>query len=144
VDLEREERSGQASQDEQENLGEVKGKYQAKRLGGLISCLLGLLLGLGGIVGAFLGATEDISTGVLAIVLGTLGYSLRARRLGAATVVLGAVAGRGRTLLRSDREYRPRTWPSTFGSRLRWVVCPADRAAGGNQWEKVSIGLSGQ
>ena len=92
MDLKREERSGQARQDEQENLGEVKGKYQAKRLGGLISCVLGLLLGLGGIVGTLLGATEDISTGVLAIVLGTLGYSLRARRLGAATVVLGAVA----------------------------------------------------
>jgi site-specific recombinase len=92
VDLKREERSGQANQDEQENLGEGKGKYQAKRLGGLISCVLGLLLGLGGIVGTLLGATEDISTGVLAIVLGTLGYSLGARRLGAATVVLGTVA----------------------------------------------------
>jgi site-specific recombinase len=92
VDLKRAERSGQASQEGQENLGEVNGKYQAKRLGGLISCVLGLLLGLGGIVGALLGATEDVSTGVLAIVLGTLGYYLRARRLGAATVVLGAVA----------------------------------------------------
>jgi site-specific recombinase len=92
MDLKREERSGQVSQDEQENLGEVKGKYQAKQLGGVISCVLGLLLGLGGIVGTFLGATEDVSTGVLAIVLGTLGYSLGTRRLGAATVVLGAVA----------------------------------------------------
>jgi hypothetical protein len=92
VDLRHEERSGQASQDEHENPGEVKGKDQAKRLGGLISCVLGLLLGLGGIVGTLLGATEDISTGVLAIVLGTLGYSLRARQLGAVTVVLGAVA----------------------------------------------------
>jgi hypothetical protein len=60
VDLKRGERSGQASQDEQENLGEVNGKYQAKRLGGLISCVIGLLLGLGGIVGALLGATEDV------------------------------------------------------------------------------------
>ena len=61
MDLKREQRSGQASQDGQENLGEVKGKYQAKRLGGLIPCVLGLLLGLGGIVGALLGATEDVS-----------------------------------------------------------------------------------
>jgi hypothetical protein len=92
VDLKREERSGQASRDEQENLGEGKGKYQAKRLGGLISCVLGLLLGVGAIVGTLLGVTEDVSTGVVAMVLGTLGYSLGARRLGAATVVLGAVA----------------------------------------------------
>src|SRR3712207_9378370 len=63
VDLKREERSGQASRGEQENLGEGKGKYQAKRLGGLISCVLGLLLGLGGIVGTLLSATEDVSTG---------------------------------------------------------------------------------
>jgi site-specific recombinase len=92
VDLKREERSGQASRGEQEDLSEGKGKYQAKRLGGLISCVLGLLLALGGIVGTLLGATEDVSTGVLAIVLGTLGYALGARRLGAAAVVLGAVA----------------------------------------------------
>jgi hypothetical protein len=75
-----------------EDPGEAKGKDQAKRLGGLISSLLGLLLGVGGIVGALLGVvTEDVTPGALAIMLGVLGYSLGARRLGAATVVLGAV-----------------------------------------------------
>jgi site-specific recombinase len=92
VDLKSEGRSGQAGLDEQETSGEGKGKYQAKRLGGLISCVVGLLLGLGGIVGALLGASDDVSAGVLAMVLGVLGYSLGARRLGAATVVLGTVA----------------------------------------------------
>lgn len=91
VDLKREERSGQAGQAGPENPGEGKGKNQAKRLAGLISCVLGLLLGLGGIVGALLALTQDVSTGVLATVLGVLGYSLGARRLGAATVILGTV-----------------------------------------------------
>jgi site-specific recombinase len=92
VDVKSEGRSGQAGRDEQENPGEDKGKYQAKRLAGLISCVLGLLLGLGGIVGALLALTQDVSSGVVAIVLGVLGYSLGARRLGVATVVLGTVA----------------------------------------------------
>ena len=92
MDLKSEGRSGQAGLDEQETSGEGKGKYQAKRLGGLISCVVGLLLGLGGIVGALLGASDYVSSGVLAMVLGVLGYSLGARRLGAATVVLGTVA----------------------------------------------------
>jgi hypothetical protein len=92
VDLKSEGRSGQLGRDGQENPDEGKGKTQAKRLGGLISSLLGLLLGVGGIVGALLDVvTEDVTPGALAIMLGVLGYSLGARRMGAATVVLGAV-----------------------------------------------------
>ena len=92
MDLKSEGRTGQGGWDGQENAGEGKGEHQAKRLGGLISSVLGLLLGLGGIVGALFALTQDVSSGVLAIVLGVLGYSLGARRLGAATVVLGTVA----------------------------------------------------
>ena len=92
MDLKNEGRSSQVDRHEQEDPGQNKWKNQAKRLGGRIACVLGILLGLGGIVGALLGATEDISAGVLAIVVGVLGYSLGARRLGAATVVLGTVA----------------------------------------------------
>jgi hypothetical protein len=92
VHLKREGRSGQGGRDEQENFDKGKGKNQAKRLGGLISCVLGLLLALGGIVGPFLALTEDVSPGVLAMLLGVLGYSLGARSLGAATVVLGTIA----------------------------------------------------
>ena len=92
MDLKSEERSGQAGRDGRENPEDVKGKSQAKRLGGLLSCVLGLLLALGGIVGPFLALTEDVSPAVLAMLLGVLGYSLSARRLGAATVALGTVA----------------------------------------------------
>ena len=93
MDLKSEVRGGQAGPDEpRENPGEGEGKNQAKRLGGLIACVVGLLLGAGGIVGALSGVlTEDVSTGVLAVMLGVLGYYLGSRRLGAATVVLGAV-----------------------------------------------------
>jgi hypothetical protein len=85
--------SSKVDRDElQANPGEDEGKNQAKRLGGGISSVLGILLSLGGIAGGFLGLTEDVSTGALAIVLGVLGYYLGARRLGAATVVLGTVA----------------------------------------------------
>src|SRR3712207_4472575 len=92
MDVKSEERSGQVDRDGRENPGEARGKDQAKRLGGLISSVLGLRLALGGIVGALLGGvTEDVTTGALAIMLGVLGYSLGTRRLGAATVILGAV-----------------------------------------------------
>jgi hypothetical protein len=91
LSLKSEGRSSQVDRSEpQENPGE--GKKQAKLLGGRISCVIGILLGMGGIVAALLGASDDVSSGVLAIVLGVLGYSLGARRLGAATVVLGTVA----------------------------------------------------
>jgi hypothetical protein len=93
VDLKSEGRSSQVDREEsQANPREDKGKNQAKRLGGGIASVLGILLGLGGIVGAILGVTEDVSSGVLAIVLGVLGYYLGVRRLGTVTVVLGTIA----------------------------------------------------
>jgi len=92
VEVKSEGRSGQAGQDEQVNSDKGKGKNQAKRLGGLIVSVLGILLGLGGIVGPFLALTQDVSSGVLAMLLGVLGYSLGVRRLGTATVILGTVA----------------------------------------------------
>jgi hypothetical protein len=92
VDVKSEGRSGQVGRDGQENPGEDQGKNQAKRLGGLIVSVLGILLGLGGIVGALLALTQDVSSGVVAMLLGVLRYSLGVRRLGTATVVLGTVA----------------------------------------------------
>ena len=92
MDVKSEGRSGQVGRDGQENPGEDQGKNQAKRLSGLISCVLGLLLAVGGMVGPFLALTEDVSPGVLAMLLGVLGYSLGARRLGAVTIVLGTIA----------------------------------------------------
>ena len=53
---------------------------------------MGLLLGAGGFAVAILGASVNLSTGAVGIALGVLGYFLGARRLGAASVVLGTVA----------------------------------------------------
>ena len=87
-------RSSHVERDEaQDNPGRDKERKDAlKLLAGKISCMVGILLGVGGIILALLGASDDVSAGVLAVVLGVLGYSLSARRLGAATVVLGTVA----------------------------------------------------
>ena len=57
-----------------------------------ICCLVGLLLSTGGFVGAILGASVNLSAGAVGIALGVLGYFLGARRLGAASVVLGTAA----------------------------------------------------
>ena len=94
MSLKSESRSSQVERDEvQENPGRDKERKDAlKVLGGRFSCMVGILLGVGGIILALLGASDDVSSGVLTMVLGVLGYSLGARRLGAATVVLGTVA----------------------------------------------------
>jgi hypothetical protein len=62
-----------------------------KLLLGRVCCVVGLLLGAGGFVVAILGASVDVSAAV-GIALGVLGYFLGARRLGAASVVLGTAA----------------------------------------------------
>jgi hypothetical protein len=76
-----------------ENPGQGEGREGAvKLLVGRISCLVGLLLSAGGILAALLGVSGNISAGAVGIALGVLGSFLGARRLGTATVVLGAVA----------------------------------------------------
>jgi hypothetical protein len=57
-----------------------------------VCCVIGLLLGAGGFVVAILGASVNLSAGAVGIGLGVLGYFLGARRLGAASVVLGTAA----------------------------------------------------
>ena len=59
---------------------------------GRICCVVGLLFGTGGIVFAILGTSVNLSAGAVEIALGILGYFLGARRLGAASVVLGTAA----------------------------------------------------
>ena len=59
---------------------------------GRICCVKGLLLSAGGFVVATLGASVNLSAGAMGIGLGVLGYFLGARRLGAASVVLGTAA----------------------------------------------------
>ncbi len=68
---------------------------QARSLFGLVGAALGILLALAVVAiaatqqGSVLGAT---STALVGIILGTVGYSLGARRLGTAAVVLSIVA----------------------------------------------------
>ena len=64
-----------------------------KLLFGRICCVMGLLVSAGGFVVATLGASVNLSAGAMGIAaLGVLGYFLGARRLGAASVVLGTAA----------------------------------------------------
>ncbi len=72
--------------------GETEPQNSAKLLGGRIACLVGILLSAASILAPVLGASANISGGVLGVVLGALGYFLGSRRLGSATVVLGVVA----------------------------------------------------
>jgi hypothetical protein len=60
-----------------------------KLLGGRICGVAGLLLGVGGIVAAFLAPSSSLSAGVVGAGLGILGHLLGSRRLGTVAVVLG-------------------------------------------------------
>ena len=78
---------------QQEGTAQADGREGTlKLLLGEICCLVGLLLGAGGFVVAILGESVDLSAGAVGIGLGVLGYYLGARRLGAASVVLGTAA----------------------------------------------------
>ena len=73
--------------------GQVGGRErQVMLLAGRISCLLGLLLGVGGIAAALLGGGASISPGAVGAALGILGYFLGSRRLGTVTVLLCVAA----------------------------------------------------
>ncbi len=61
-------------------------------LAGRISCVVGLLFGIGGILAAFLGGTTNVSVGAVGAALGILGYFLGSRRLGTVTVLLCVAA----------------------------------------------------
>src|SRR5918995_4336000 len=77
----------------QEDTSQVDGREGAlKLLLGRICCVVGLLLSTGGFIVAILGASANLSAGAVGMALGVLGYFLGARRLGAASVVLGVGA----------------------------------------------------
>ncbi|CAA9455984.1 MAG: hypothetical protein AVDCRST_MAG01-01-5217 [uncultured Rubrobacteraceae bacterium] len=59
---------------------------------GRICCLLGLLFGVGGLVGAFFGAGASVTPGAVGAMLGIVGYFLGSRRLGTVTVLLCVAA----------------------------------------------------
>ncbi len=61
-------------------------------LGGRITCVIGVLLGVSVILAALVGGTPNISGGALGGALGILGYFLGVRRLATATVVFCVAA----------------------------------------------------
>jgi hypothetical protein len=65
---------------------------QVMLLAGRASCILGLLLGAGGIVAALFGGTANVTVGAVGAALGILGYFLGSRRLGTVTVLLCVAA----------------------------------------------------
>ena len=67
-------------------------EQQVMLLAGRISCVLGILLGVGGIVAALFGGTANVSIGAVGAALGILGYFLGSRRLGTVTVLLCVAA----------------------------------------------------
>ena len=67
-------------------------KDLARMLLARICCLVGLLLGVGGIVIALLGNSVSVSPGAVGAGLGILGYFFGVRRLGVASIVLGVAA----------------------------------------------------
>jgi hypothetical protein len=63
-----------------------------KVLLGRICCVVGLLFGARGIVFSILSVSVNLSAGAVGVVLGLVGYFLGVRRLGAATIAVGAIA----------------------------------------------------
>jgi len=70
----------------------TKREEALKLLVGRICCVVGLLLGAGGIVFSILSASVNLSAGAVGIVLGLVGYFLGVRRLGAATIAVDVIA----------------------------------------------------
>ena len=67
-------------------------EQQVMLLVGRISCVIGLLFGVGGIVAALFGGTANVSVGAVGAALGILGYFLGSRRLGTITVLICVAA----------------------------------------------------
>ena len=61
-------------------------------LAGRISCIVGLLLAIGQVVAALLGAGDNITAGALGIGFCILGYYLDSRKLASVTVFLCVAA----------------------------------------------------
>jgi hypothetical protein len=83
------------SENETKRQEEGQGKdsgWNARLLGGRISCVVGLLLGIGGFLAALFGGGANISAGALGVGLGVLGYFLGARGLATATVFICVAA----------------------------------------------------
>lgn len=58
---------------------------------GTISSIVGIVFGVGGILFAALGASDNVSAGALGAVLGIAGFLLGQRRLAVAAIVIGVI-----------------------------------------------------
>jgi hypothetical protein len=76
----------------QEDRRESEPSLHVALLGGRLSCVVGLLLGIVEFLAALYGGGANISAGALGVGLCVLGYFLGSRRLATATVVLCAAA----------------------------------------------------
>jgi hypothetical protein len=65
---------------------------RAKLLAGSVSCIVGLLLAIGQVLAAFLGAGDNITAGALGIGFCILGYYLDSRKPATAIVFLCVAA----------------------------------------------------
>jgi uncharacterized protein YebE (UPF0316 family) len=63
----------------------------ARTLLGTVSCIVGILCGVGGILFAVLGASDNVSAGAVGAALGIVGYLLGQRRLAVAAIVIGVI-----------------------------------------------------
>jgi hypothetical protein len=70
---------------------EQERKAAAKGLLGTVSCVVGILCGVGGILFAVLGASNNVSAGVIGAVLGIFGFLLGQRGLAVAAIVIGVL-----------------------------------------------------
>jgi hypothetical protein len=66
-------------------------KEAARALFGTVSCFVGILCGIGGILFAVPGASNNVSAGAVGAALGVLGYLLGQRRLAVAAIELGVI-----------------------------------------------------
>jgi hypothetical protein len=64
-------------------------RESARELLGTVSCIVGILCGVGGVLFAILGASDNVSAGVIGAVLGIFGFFLGQRRLAVVAIVIG-------------------------------------------------------
>ena len=64
----------------------------ARELLGTVSCVVGILCGVGGVIFAILGASDNVSAGVIGAVLGISGFLLGQRRLAVVSIVIGVAS----------------------------------------------------
>ena len=67
-------------------------RKSARELLGTVSCIVGILCGIGGILFAILGASDNVSAGVIGAVLGIIGFFPGQRRLAIVAIMLGVAA----------------------------------------------------